>query len=181
MYTYEIRVGHTESRWCTAQGRFGPPLRVAGVEHPAPPLFCQAARTANDIRVRAPFATPLNKGRNVRPRLPKTVLWALLYARVRQTDAASYRNLLLTRTELFPPLNPLPGDADSAVLFGEGSFAIGTVRDLLRRLGLPDDAPLTTLAVELFREPRVEDPVGTDLGFARMLRISTLAPVPDAC
>src|SRR6185503_6184798 len=43
-FVYEVRLGHTETRWCTAQGRFGPALRVAGVQHPAPPLVCQAAR-----------------------------------------------------------------------------------------------------------------------------------------
>ena len=36
MFAYEIRVGH-QKRWSTAQARFGPPLRVAGVQHPAPP------------------------------------------------------------------------------------------------------------------------------------------------
>ncbi len=36
-WTYEFRVGHAE-KWSTAQGRFGRPLRVAGVQHPAPRL-----------------------------------------------------------------------------------------------------------------------------------------------
>ena len=44
-FVYEVRLGHKAGRWCTAQGRFGPPLRVAGVQHPAPPLTCQAARS----------------------------------------------------------------------------------------------------------------------------------------
>jgi hypothetical protein len=29
-WTYELRLGHV-GMWCTAQGRFGPPLRVAGM------------------------------------------------------------------------------------------------------------------------------------------------------
>jgi hypothetical protein len=184
MFTYEIRLGHTESRWSTAQGRFGPPLRVAGVQHPAPPLACHAARGHDSIRVRAPFATPVHGGRNVRPTRPKTAMWALLYARVRQTDAASWRNLLLARAELIPPRPERrhePPEADARMLFSEGSFAIADVRDLLRRLGLPDDAPLTTLAVELFTDPTVADPLGRELGHARMLRVSPLIPVPDAC
>ncbi|MEO7854052.1 MAG: hypothetical protein ABIR94_17635, partial [Rubrivivax sp.] len=37
MFTCEIRVGHDNSRWCTAQGRWGPALRVAGLQHPPPP------------------------------------------------------------------------------------------------------------------------------------------------
>jgi hypothetical protein len=182
MFTYEIRLGHTESRWSTAQGRFGPPLRVAGVQHPAPPLVCQAARSKDSIRLRAPFATPVHDGRNVRTRFPKTAMWGLLYARVRQTDAASWRNLLLARVHLHPRTvgNELP-EADARVLFGEGTFAITDIQDLLQRLGLPQDAPLTTLAVELFTDPSVADPLGRELGHARMLRVSPLNPVPDEC
>jgi hypothetical protein len=48
-YTYELRVGHAGPPgdlrwWSTANARFGQPLRVAGVQHPAPPLVCQAGR-----------------------------------------------------------------------------------------------------------------------------------------
>ena len=100
MFTYEVRLGHTDERWSTAHGRFGPPLRVAGVQHPPPPLVCQAARGLDFIRVRAAFATPVQDGRHVRPLLPKTRLWALLYARVEQADAVAWRNLLLLRTPL---------------------------------------------------------------------------------
>jgi hypothetical protein len=179
MFTYEIRMGHTDTRWCTAQGRYGLPLRVAGVQHPAPPLVCQAARTKDAIRVRAPFATPVHNGRNVRLRFPKTHMWAVLYARVRQTDAASWRNLLLARTRLLPPQSNI--DTDALVLLGEGRFLLAEIEDLLKRLGLPDDAPLTTLAVELFTDPIGPDPLGRELGHARMLRVSPLIPVPDAC
>ena len=42
-WTYEFRVGHAE-KWSTAQGRFGRPLRVAGVQHPAPRLTCTVGR-----------------------------------------------------------------------------------------------------------------------------------------
>src|SRR5947208_14872907 len=68
-FVYEVRVGHTGSRWCTAQSRFGPMLRVAGVQHPAPPLVCQAARGKSEILVRAPFATPVLNGANIQPRI----------------------------------------------------------------------------------------------------------------
>jgi hypothetical protein len=179
MFTYEIRVGHTDARWCTAQSRYGPPLRIAGVQHPPAPLVCQAARTRDAIRVRAPFATPVHNGRNVRPQFPKTHLWGVLYARVRQTDGASWRNLLLARTRLFPPQSR--AETDALVLFGEGRFPLVEIDGLLRRLGLPDDAPLTTLAVELFTDPIGPDPLGRELGHARMLRVSPLIPVPDAC
>ena len=48
-YTYELRIGHLgpvgDSRWwSTANGRFGSPLRVAGIQHPAPPLTCYTGR-----------------------------------------------------------------------------------------------------------------------------------------
>jgi hypothetical protein len=189
MFTYEVRLGHTGERWSTAHGRFGPPLRVAGVQHPPPPLVCQAARGPDAIRVRAAFATPVQTGRHVRPLSPKTQLWALLYARVEQADAVAWRNLLLLRTPLFPPLgNALLSpfrNAQPPVLYGEGNFSLAEVSRLLRRRGLADAAPLTALVAELHKlhtqQPEIEDPLGTHLGHARMLRVSPLVPIPEAC
>jgi hypothetical protein len=181
MFTYEIRVGHTGSRWSLAQARYGPPLRVAGVQHPPPPLVCQAARNERMIRVRAPYATAIHNGRNVRPRFPRTSMWAVLYARVKQADAASWRNLLLARARMSPPQELMLTEADARALFGEGFFDIREVHELLLRLGLPDETPLTTLAVELFTDPIPPDPLGQNLGHARMLRVSPLVPVPDQC
>lgn len=48
-WSYELRVGHAGQPddlrwWSTANGRFGSPLRVVGVQHPAPPLACHAGR-----------------------------------------------------------------------------------------------------------------------------------------
>jgi hypothetical protein len=48
-WSYELRVGHAGKpgdlrQWSTANGRFGSPLRVVGVQHPAPPLACHAGR-----------------------------------------------------------------------------------------------------------------------------------------
>ena len=43
-FTYELRVGHSHI-WCTAQGRWGRPLRTTGAQHPAPTLFCTCERT----------------------------------------------------------------------------------------------------------------------------------------
>jgi hypothetical protein len=53
----------------------------------------------------------------------------------------------------------------------------------LRRHGLGADAPLTALVVELHADtrPEIEDPLGKNLGHARLLRTSPLVPVPDAC
>jgi len=178
-FVYEVRIGHSESRWCTAQGRFGPALRIAGVQHPPPPLICRASRDASQIVVRAPFATPVHEGRNLRPRRPKTQIWALLYARVEQTDGGAWRNLLIARQRF-----RLTGNLDRVhptVLEGEGVFLIGDVERDLAQFGLPPATPLTVLAAELFDEERDDDPLGSDLGEARMLRVSPLATVPSAC
>ena len=93
-FVYEVRLGHTDSRWSTCQGRFGPMLRIAGVQHPPPPLVCQSARSKTDVLVRAPYATPVLNGANVRPAVSASEMWALLYARVTQTDNAAWRNVL---------------------------------------------------------------------------------------
>jgi hypothetical protein len=181
-FVYEVRIGHTGTRWCTAQGRFGPLLRVAGVQHPPPPLVCHAARSAAGILIRAPFATPVIDGANVRPPVPATELWALLYARVPQTDRQAWRNVLLARTRLFAPhvLNELQGDG-ARILNGEGLIAINDVAAALQRLGLGAGTPLTVLAAEMFGDPAEVDPLGDRLGHARMLRVSPLTPVPEAC
>jgi hypothetical protein len=96
MFSYEIRVGHYQD-WSTAQGRFGPPLRVAGVQHPAPPLLSTVSSQPASIAVAAPYATPVFAGRNLLPGVPHTQIWVLLYAQVTQADSASQRNVLLDR------------------------------------------------------------------------------------
>lgn len=185
MFTYEVRLGHTGARWSTAQGRFGPALRIAGVQHPPPPLVCQAARSERDIRVRAPFATPVQDGRHVRPpEGPKTRLWALLYARVAQADALAWRNLMLMRTPMQPPEGDLAErrpETSSPLLFGEGLFALADLELVLKCHGLDPQAPLTVLVVEFHTDPEIEGPLGKNLGHARMLRVSPLIAVPDAC
>jgi hypothetical protein len=183
MYTYEIRVGHADERWCTANGRWGSPLRVTGVKHPPPQLYCQAARTETEVVVRAPFATPTLLGRPVRPRLPKTRLWALLYARVRQADNRESRHLLLANAPLrsIDAEDRVVSSADAPVFYGRGAFSIGTVEDRLEVAGLPPDADLAVLAVEFYTEPEVRDPLGENLGHAPFMRTSELVPVPDAC
>jgi hypothetical protein len=182
LFTYEVRVGHTASRWSTAQGRFGPMLRIAGVQHPAPPLVCQVARNATGVLIQAPYATPVFNGANLRPLVPNTDLWALLYARVRQADRQAWRNILLAQTQLFAPrAGNDPERAGLPILYGEGLFAIDLLTNSLLTLGLPPDEPLTALVSEIFQEPTEETPLGARLGQARILRISPLAPVPDAC
>ncbi|WP_082933057.1 hypothetical protein, partial [Mycolicibacterium elephantis] len=186
MFTYEIRVGHNNQRWCTAQGRWGPPLRVTGVQHPPPQLTCHVFRSPHGLIVRAPFATPMIGGKHVRPHEPATHLWALLYARVQQADGRTWRNLALRRTRLRRGRGPVDGAAmlelpEPPVLYGEGGFTNAEVAQSLELAGLPADAPLTALAVEVHRHPDFTDPLGAELGHARLLRSSPLVPVPDVC
>ncbi len=181
-FVYEVRFGHDASRWSTAQGRFGPLLRMSGVQHPAPPLICQAGRNTSGIFVQAPFASSVLNGVNLRSFIQRTDLWAILYARVRQADGAAYRNVLLARTQLrIPHEGNNPEVFGFPTLFGEGLFQTDAVANALLRLGLPRDEALTVLAAEMLADPPEQDPLGDRLGQARILRISPLIPVPDAC
>lgn len=105
-FTYEFRVGHFRNKdtqemvWTTAQGRFGRRLRVTGVQHPAPTLTCMPNRDNDKLWVTAPYAVAVNNGKNVTATPPRTQLWALLYAQVKQADNRDYRNILLDDRKL---------------------------------------------------------------------------------
>jgi hypothetical protein len=73
-YTYELRVGHYDM-WSTAQGRFGAPLRVAGIQHPPPPPPCTVLRNTQGIMVSAPFALPVLDDKPVQPLPPLSQIW----------------------------------------------------------------------------------------------------------
>jgi hypothetical protein len=163
LFTYELRVGHVEL-WSTAQGRFGRPLRSTGVQHPAPTLFCTVQRTFDELIVEAPFAKAVLHGKNITADPPRTQLWALLYAQVRQADGADWRNILLDDRRLRPQrrLQPRAADAYLAATTLSGAFqnhdapARGhmawrqdEIEQLLLALGLPVDAPLSVLCVEM--------------------------------
>jgi hypothetical protein len=110
-WTYEFRVGHA-NEWSTAQGRYGRPLRITGIQHPAPHLICSPNRNKQEIFVSAPYATTVLNGVRVYDLQrgdPQTVIWFMLYAQVLQTDGASYRNILLAHQEgkLLPDPPPL--------------------------------------------------------------------------
>ncbi len=105
-FTYEFRIGHfrkpetQEMVWTTAQGRFGRRLRATGMQHPAPTLTCVSNRDEDKLWVTAPYAVAVHGGKNVTADPPRTQLWAMLYAQVKQADNLDYRNILLDDKQL---------------------------------------------------------------------------------
>jgi len=179
-FTYELRVGHFDM-WSTAQGRFGPPLRVAGVQHPAPALPCTVLRNTQGIMVSAPYALPVLDGEPLQPLPPHSSIWVLLYAQAEQIDGADRRNVLLGRKPA-PWLRKTFETARSSIAYGEASFGTAEIELALRSLGFVRTAPLSVLAVELLpQDIPPTDPLGADLGGQRILRSSTLTPVPAIC
>ncbi|MFF3842585.1 hypothetical protein [Streptomyces sp. NPDC001930] len=181
-FVYELRVGHDCTRWSTAQGRFGLPLRVAGVQHPPPPLRCAVARTEHAVTVTAPHAAPVHEGADIRPFPPRTTISALLYAQVQQADGADWRNVLL-RTHAAPePDDQVYDPADRPFFQSVITFPYADIRGTLDALGLPADASLSVLAVEFLpTAPPERDPLAAGLGSTRILRTSPLTPVPAVC
>ena len=186
MFTYEFRLGHDARRWSTARGRFGPPLRVTGVQHPAPTLPCYVLRTDTMIETGAPFAEGMSEGRDAVIASPNTEMWFMLYAQVREASGAGWRNVLLKRTRGNRPERPPEG----SVRYSTAAIELGETAVTLRGLALSPEAPLSVLAVELIPAPllgprfppnRYADPLGADLGQVRILRSSPLVPVPAAC
>ncbi|MBD5633593.1 MAG: hypothetical protein IAI49_03840, partial [Candidatus Eremiobacteraeota bacterium] len=204
-WTYEFRVGHAE-KWSTAQGRFGRPLRLAGVQHPPPRLTCTVWRNDAGITVTAPFATTLLDGQPVLNASfgdPQTTLWFMLYTQVLQTDGAAWRNVLLAREAgalMAAPVASLTAVVLKPNVFGgnrepraTATFEEADIASALKLLGLPSTSPLSVLAVEVLpgpihprndgttAAPSTEDPLGRDLGRRRILRTSPLAAVPAIC
>ena len=113
-FTYEIRVGHYrytdgsewhakgDAVWTCAQGRYGRVLRVPGIQHPAPTLTCIVNRDEKKLYVTAPYAAAVHNGKNVTADPPRTEIWALLYAQVKQADNKEFRNILLDDLVLSP-------------------------------------------------------------------------------
>jgi hypothetical protein len=180
-FVYEFRVGHAEG-WSTAQARFGLPQRVTGVQHPVPVITCSVARTAEYVRVSAPYATPVANGQILRAEPPTSDLWVLLYVQVRLADASDWRNILIGRTRLTFSELAFRGRSGSEP-HGFGYYDQEEIEAWLEALGLPQNSPLSVVAVELLPEPDSPfmDPLGKDLGQVRVLRTSPLTPVPAIC
>jgi hypothetical protein len=178
-FVYELRLGHFQG-WSTARARFGPPLRVSGVQHPAPPLSCEAFRTPAGITVSAPYATPVYEGRSLLPPVPATNIWVLLYAQVTQADGEDHRNILLSCRPA--PLRRKHDRGRAVSPRGDARWSQSEIEAALASLGLPKSSPLSVLAVELLPEVnRAPDPLGSDLGTTRVLRSSRLVSVPPVC
>ncbi|CAM3867901.1 hypothetical protein [Roseateles saccharophilus] len=159
-WTYEIRIGHRDV-WSTAQARFGRPLVVKGVQHPAPPLHCTSFRAPPlatmpaRIIASAPYATAVYQGDRLTRAVagdPRTRIWFLLYAQAMQADGSERRNILLART---PGVPRLPEQAVGAQVAGArevqgvGVFWLPRVEQALQDLALAPDTPLSVIAVEL--------------------------------
>lgn len=180
-FTYEFAVGHAEG-WSTAQARFGPLQRVTGVQHPAPALSCAVSRGPEYIQVTAPFAGAVAAGRTLRAVPPRSELWALLYVQVRLADRSDWRNVLIGRTRLRTThrgihRHPAPEPV------GIGYLDQDQIELWLEVLGVPHNSALSVLTIELLPEPDspFDDPLGSDLGHVRVIRQSTLTPVPAIC
>jgi hypothetical protein len=205
-WTYEFRVGH-RNLWSTAQGRFGRPLRVAGIQHPSPHLVCTVWRNQSGIMATAPYATTVIAGQpavDLQRGDPQTALWFMLYAQVMRIDGEAHRNVLLTRQlgTLLPEtvrgkivVTPHSQNREPR---GTATFPADAIASQLDLMGLPSNSPLSVLCVEVlpgpFRVKRLseeatgpaatespEDPLGQSLGVRRILRTSPLASAPAIC
>ena len=151
-FVYELRVGHDKQLdELAAQSRFGRPLRVAGVQHPAPPLRCTVSRYADRVLVSSPYAIPVLDGRNVRAVPPKTAIYALLYVQVLQVDGLSWRNILLLRAEV--------RSSRRECCYGQALTLPALISSARRtswqgsvRLVLPLDSPLSVVVLEMLPE-----------------------------
>ncbi|MCP1783881.1 hypothetical protein [Bradyrhizobium japonicum] len=179
-FVYELRFGHAVG-WSTAQGRFGPALRVTGVQHPAPQLACTAMRTSESALASAPYANPVHQGRSLFPPFPATQIWFLLYVQVLQADGKDHRNILLGRRRgIFRErkvVSRVETDLAASAQWTEAEIAAA-----LETYGLPRESPLSVLAVELLPEVQPPaDPLGASLGDVRILRASPLVKLSDVC
>jgi len=177
-FTYEFRVGHT--KWSVAQAFPGRPLRITGVQHPAPKLRISTMRHPDTIEVSAAFAESFFKGSNCTPIFPRTTIYALLYAQVLQADGKQYRNILIDQRSLQKP--PRHSNIDKPV--GLTSLDLKDIRTRLLRKGMDINSPLSVLAIEIMPDSRQNDfhiNSFIDLENIRILRTSRLYKIADSC
>lgn len=162
-FTYEIRVGHRKEVWSTAQARYGRSLKVNGVQHPAPELFCHAVRSEVSsplgknkyVELSASHASAVLNGKNVTAFPPNTSLWYSLYTQVMQADGESFRNILIDSGPM--PYRPKKSKQNDGAYIKENGHRLGTAKllvqeigDKLEALGLPRSNSISAIAVEVF-------------------------------
>ncbi|WP_456416448.1 hypothetical protein [Thiolapillus sp.] len=185
-YTYEIRVGHgagapEDPFWTTAQARFGEPLVLEGVQHPPPELSCSAFyEPGGKVTARAPYASPYLGQKRVVPEHPNTQIWFVLYARVMQADAQSWRNIQI---DLKPAQRVKQAGSAPISPQGQANWTGEEINNALALAGMDTNTALSILAVELLPEPNgsFADPLGGDLGQVRVLRTSPLVNAERSC
>ncbi|HVK95948.1 MAG TPA: hypothetical protein VM571_14620, partial [Noviherbaspirillum sp.] len=189
-FTYEICVGHRTGTpgspfWSTARGRFGASLVLEGVQHPPPRIDCEVRWIGDDLVGSATFAEAVIDGGRVTADPPNTEIWLMLYCQVLQADGAAHRNILLGRKRVMRRRRERVHRIEGSPRWPAGfaSWSENEIKQLLGTLGLPDDMPLSVLAVELLPEPNAtfDDPLGGDLGEVRILRSSPLVAVDKQC
>lgn len=177
-FTYEIRVGHKKEFWSTAQARYGRPLKVNSVQHPAPELICNAYRNTKEtseyqivkgqnvikkikrkeLVITAPFANAVLNGKNVAAFPPQTSLWYLLYTQVLQADGKSYRNLLIDsgnipykvrKNKISSQFNS-SFEKEDGTRYGVAYIPIKEIQEKLVKLNLSKSNPISVLTVEMF-------------------------------
>ena len=175
-WSYEIRVGHV--LWSTAQGRYGRPFTVRGVQHPCRHLIATVDRQTaipTDGGAEQPCIiasadlaqTVLNGESLTSPSHPQTQIWFLLYAQLRRVDGKAYRNILIqkllgSQAVAVGIANPVgnqitPHDTPSTAgipqiqsIPVQAAFSVSEIDTILTNLLLPANTPLSLLAVELF-------------------------------
>lgn len=160
MFTYEIRAGHKKI-WSTAQGRFGRALRITGVQHPAPTLFCSVNRDELAVSVSAPHAMAVLNGVNLTAKPSRTEIWALLYAQVMQADGKSNRNILLGEKILITPVigrgtvtpNFVIRINKDAQVYSIATWTNNEIAQVLALMGLPQSSSLSVICVEMMPKP----------------------------
>jgi hypothetical protein len=184
-FTYEFRVCHTDKKWSTAQGRPGRALRITGVQHPAPRLRLSALRDTDTIEVSAVYAQSFFKGFNCTPLVPRTSIFALVYAQVLQADGKQYRNILIDQVALRKPSR----NSNTETPAGLTSYSMKDIRKRLLMKGMDINSPLSILAIELmpdgrsFANGRIQNDVNNflDLENIRILRTSRLYKITESC
>ena len=206
-WTIEVRCGHT--LWSTAQARYGRPLRVSGVQFPAPQLTVSVDRRTYPflpaIVASANLAQTVYNGVSLtQPGHPQTQIWFLLYAQVPRVDGQAWRNILLGKVlgKLVNDPIIVKHDPDMQAQNGQipvgGQFTQPEVENWLNQWQLSASIPTSIVAVELFNgehnviahgadqsvpaaQEAGQDPLGSELGARRILRVSPLTPVRAVC